>query len=646
MPSKKYRILFVGADRELASKLEFLLKGIDALDVVFHWARTSREGLLYVSDFFTDVVFIDPSLTKAKTARYLNLLKANLSSSALFLALGEANSTRSIARLLEMGFHTVLLKEDLHPSLLVHVLRMSEARRVLAERVSQRGRSHEDELQGLLPELCKHFPMGVWRFDLSTNSLEVSRVLQSILQLHQSIYTLPLSDFLRLVHPEDREAVRLFFLRDLEGENRFLFYRLVLDESRTQKMLLLSSEFSREAEEVVFGIQMELPDFAQSKAPVNKLRELSEWFLTHALNTLKHMSGSASLPIFKQITAIQQRKYLQDQPSVQELRNISTLVDIYVTTTNDLMSHYVLQRGIPETPSLPFVIDELSSLLESYFKRKADNASLHHQVKKRGDTSVRIIAQPGLIGFLFYNIIKGAIKLALPNSPAFFKHFHEKSGDVLICDFILQVKGKKVCKENQDLLKRIKDLAELEAIKLEGQEKAMALTSIAIGIVGLRKAGAKVRLNFTVRGRMIIKVRVYAPVFLENSPGMEALLFNPERILLWEPHAPHQLLVQNKLIQVFPHAEVDVCSDFEQVKARLRNTPYNLLLFYRQAMFQSEVEVWLAERFPGAPPLIFLTTTPNEDDRKRIEKYRNVHLFPTDFDGQDFVQAFAVQAVK
>ena len=646
MSSKKYRILFVGSDKELASKLEVLLKEIDSLEVFFHWARTSREGLQYVSDFLTDVVFVDPSLTKARTAHYIDLLKRSLSSSALFLALGNANSTKSIARLLEMGFHTVLFKKDLHPVLLGHVLRMSEARRTLAERNDQQRQVNEDALQAMLPELCNQVPIGVWEFDFSTNRLKVSRILQAVLQLHQSIYALPLSDFLRFIHPEDREAVRLFFLRPMPEKNRFLFYRWVLDENRTKKMLLLSSEFSGKQEGVRYGIQMELPTFRQDQVPNNQLISLSEWFLSHALDVLKQMSGSASLPIFKQITAIQQGKYMMENSFMKEFKNISTLVDIYVTTTNDLMSHYVLQRGIPETPSLPFVIDDLASLLESYFERKAENASLNLRIQKRGDTSVKIIAQPGLIGFLFYNMIKGAVKLAQPNTSAFFKHFHEKSGGVMICDFILQVKGSSICKENQKLLKAIKTLAELEFLKIEEQAQSMALTSIAIGIVGLRKTGAKIQLNFNDRGRMIIKVRLYAPVFLSDAGKSETLCFNPERILLWEPYAPHQLLVQNKLIQIFPHAVVDTFSHFEEVMERLENVSYSMLLFYHQAMFQQEVKAWLARRQQEAPPLIFLAALSDEESSRPMEKYNNVYLFPKKFGAKEFAKVFSPQAVE
>ncbi len=647
MSLKEYQVLLVSSDKELASKLELLLKEAHEGQVFFHWVRTSNSAIQEAKDFPVDAIFIDNSLTRAKTATYLQLLKELVAPSTLFFSLCEFSHERTLQKILEMGFDEVLPKTDLNATLLRHAIRIGKVRKEMQPTALQGLGMDERDLQTLLPDLCKHLPIGVWKFDFSINQLEVSRTSQALLQLHQSIYTLPLSDFLRLVHPEDREAVRDFFSRIQKREKTFLFYRLSLDRRQSKKMLLMRCDEAESSENTLLGIQMEFADSANGQEAFDKVREISEWFLQHAVNILKNMSSSASLLIFKQITAIQQqtRSNTNGNSSWQDLKNISTLVDIYVTTTNSLMSHYVLQRGFPSIPALPFVVADLTALLESYFERKAKHAFLKAQVKQRGNVQVQIIAQPGLMGFFFYNLIKGAIKIALPNTSALFKHEHEEVNGIMVCDFTLQLKVKSICSKNQHLLACIKNIDELQNLHIENKEDAMALTSLAIGIVGLRSAGAKLQVLFGTKERLVIKTKIYAPVFSSNPPANQLPLHEPERILLLEPYAPHQLLIQNKLIQAFPHVNIDVFSSFEEAREQMQKKQYDLLLFYRQSMFMEEVQKHLLMRKADMPPLIFIASAPEEKEKKLLQQYPQVHLLSKDFDPEQLTQILSAQPV-
>ncbi len=633
-----FHILLTSHSRQLASKVEILLKDALPGQINFHWARSEREGIQYALRHQTDLIFMDEPPHGKQMEKTLKWLRGDTQIPVIALC-PYGKGTQSPMDLLKAGFSDLLPKKELSAELLKHSITVNLAREALRAKNKDLQIPMGEESKSELAAICQNIPMGVWRYDFENKKIEISRNMQAALNLHQSIYQLEFADFERLAQPQDQKNIADFFSEQRDDDKWALFFRLASDQenSKPKRMLLLAAPNlakNKSEKDFLIGLQIPLPEDKTIGAGVDRVQEIGEWFLTSALKTLKNISGAASLPIFKQITRIQEQATL-GKAVLKEFKEISTLVDIYVSTSNDLMAHYILTRGIPSVGTLPFAIEDITSLLEAYFRKRCSSTGIKPEIKNLGNTDNVIIGSPGFIGFLFYNMIKALLKSAKPKTTALFQHEHKKlnnQSDMIACSFVMEAETKPLHPNDLKLLNSIKDAEELSRLCEKNKDQILNLTSFAIGAFSLRKAGNTIEFKQDKKGRLQIICRLYAPT-LESLDAKYDIPVN--NILLAEHYAPHQLLIQNNLINIFPHAYTDVFHSMKEAIHALRNKQYQLLFVYSSAIAFEYVTEWLKARGPESPPLVFLYEKYNKEEEQVANQYEQTYYLPKNFSAKD-----------
>lgn len=653
-------ILLASHSRELASKLETLLKEALPGQINFHWARSEKESIQYTLQHQLDVAFINDPINNSQTSKTVELLTQQAIVPVIALC-SHRKHNLSPAELLKIGFSDILLKEDLTPRILKHSILVNLDRNNLLNNVKKNHKIKEKNINQKLVDICKTIPLGAWKLDHINNELTFSDKMQTALHLHHSIYNLSLTDFMRLVHPEDRKKIENFFNHTQRGETLSASFRLSPHHNHNKKdqhknILLLTTPCQQNTEKnLVQGLQITLPENKNYKPGADRHQEIGEWFLDNALETLKELSGSASLPIFKQITRIQQETTRMQNSAEQkknshkeyahteykpgkthpksdilkDLKDISALVDIYVKTSNDLTAYYILTRGIPNLNEFPFVINDITSLLEAYFKKKARAASIHAVIENLGGGDQIIMGNPGFLGFLFYNLIKAVIKIARPHSSATFRHEHKKSNtdQKVNCSLEITAQTQRILPDDLKLLNNIKNPQEIGKIVAEERGKTLTLSSMAICAIGLRLQENDIWFEQSRGGNLRISCKLYAKP--KNSKAQNNIPI--DNILLLEPYPPHQLLIQGKLINFFPQAQIDIFNDEKKMLAAVREKPYQALFISSSHLFSETIKKWLKNEYTSPAPLIFLHETHSKKEEAMVQKLERAHYIPKTF---------------
>ena len=595
---------------------------------------------------------MDEPSHNVQTSKIIKLLTSKTNAPIIALCTYKKQNL-SPFELLKIGFSDLLLKEDLTAGLLKHNLLTNLARNELTECREKPKKLEEKGIRKEFVDICKTIPLGLWKFDHTNNQLNFSGKMQEDLNLHPSIYNLSLTDFIRLVYPEDQKKVELFFrhLQNKRTTSTTFRFSLPYKKGQHKNILLLAAPGPQNAgKDFTQGLQIILPKKENLISDDDRHREIGEWVLNNALETLKEVSGSASLPIFKQITRIQQ-KVGQMQKGVEPtdetsshsenltkevagknamlkgLKDMSSLVDIYVKMSNDLMAYYMLTRGIPHLNELPFVIEDITSLLEAYFKKKARMASVRPVIENLGGGKQVILGNPGFSGFLFYNLIKAVIKITQPHSTATFRHQHKKSdsGKIIHCTLEISAQTEKIHPDDLKLLNTIKGTKEIGKTATKDKEKILKLVPMAICAIGLRSQGNSISFKQSPGGNLFISSKLYAET-LEVKDHTSA-----EHILLLEPYAPRQLLLQSKLLNFFPQARIDIFDDENKMLAAARQKSWNLIFISSSYLRSDAFRKWLEDERTPQTPLVFLYQIHNKREAEIIQKLEQTYYLPKTF---------------
>ena len=664
-------ILLASHSRELASKLETLLKEALPGQINFHWARSEKESIQYTLQHQLDILFMSDPANNAQTSKTIELLTHRATIPVIALCSYTKQNFRPF-ELLKIGFSDLLLKEDLTPQLLRHNILTNLARNELLSSHEKPEKTKGQDVNQELIDICKNIPMGIWKFDYTNNELTFSDKMQAALNLHQSIYNLSLTDFMRLVHPEDRKKMEAFFSHAQREKTFSTSFRLSAHHKKDQhkNILLLAAPSQKNAEKnLTQGLQIILPENENRKPGNDRYQEIGEWFLDNALETLKEVSGSASLPIFKQITRIQQEaarmqklaertkkpeeEYTPIENSLKKintesiilkgLKDISTLVDIYVKTSNDLMAHYILTRGIPNLNELPFLIDDITSLLEAYFKKKARVASIQAVIENLGGGKQVIMGNPGFSGFLFYNLIKAVLKIARPHSSATFRHEHKKSesGRRVNCTLEIIAQTEKIHSSDLKLLNSIKEPHEIGGLIASEKSKILTLSSMAICAFGLRSQENDIQFEQNKGGTLRISCKLYAKPQSSRAKDNMAI----DNILVLDPYAPHQLLIQGKLINFFPQANIDVFDNEEKMLATVKEKIYQVIFISSSYLSSGLIKKWQENERTLQTPLVFLYETHSKKEEAMVQKYKQAYYIPKTFSFDDLKTIKTTQTI-
>ncbi len=311
------------------------------------------------------------------------------------------------------------------------------------------------------------------------------------------------------------------------------------------------------------------------------------------------------------------------------LKDISTLVDIYVKTSNDLTAYYILTRGIPNLNEFPFVINDITSLLEAYFKKKARAASVQAIIENLGGGDQVIMGNPGFLGFLFYNLIKAVIKIARPHSSATFRHEHKKleADQKVNCTLEITAQTQRIYPDDLKLLNSIKEPHEIGQIIAEERGKALTISSMAICAIGLRLLENDIRFEQSRGGNLRISCKLYA----KSQTYREQNAMSIDNILLLEPYPPHQLLIQGKLINFFPQTQIDIFDDEKKMFTAVREKTYQALFISSPHLFSEPVKKWLENEYTSPAPLIFLYETHSKKEEAMVQKLKRAHYIPKTF---------------
>ncbi len=220
-----------------------------------HKAKTFQEGLDIIRHNNIDLVLLDLALDDTAGFNTLRLFQQEVPTIPVIVLTGTSSEVLGM-QIVRAGAQDYLVKGNFDGKQLIrairHSIRRFKAQVELREQLSEA--QHQEKRSQLLHQLVK---LGSWELNLLDNTMKWSDEMYHLLGYAAKSFDPKLSDYLRMVHAEDQEKVKVFFQdatrHSKQGQmehrtvlynraiHHFLIKAQVISEESSGKVMLIGS---------------------------------------------------------------------------------------------------------------------------------------------------------------------------------------------------------------------------------------------------------------------------------------------------------------------------------------------------------------------------------------------------------------------
>src|SRR5262249_6829072 len=265
-PSTQGTVLVVDAEEQV----HLLAAGsFESLGLVVHTASRGSEVIAEARRLRPDAIVLDlslPDISAFEVCRELNVLAESRNSPIAVLVM--ADDIRSIEMAYQIGAADFSLKPPNWLVLAHRVRHLIRAARVNAAALLR------SEVQ--LANAQRLARLGWWEWDLERDCLTASDEFRRILGVKEQEAPTKLSDFLRFIHPGDRERI-VRPAQNSDGNERFGVEYRVIRKDREQRVVSQQAQISRDDSGRVVRMLASIMDVSDQKLNERRIHLLAEF---------------------------------------------------------------------------------------------------------------------------------------------------------------------------------------------------------------------------------------------------------------------------------------------------------------------------------------------------------------------------------
>ncbi len=475
-----------------------------------------------------------------------------------------------------------------------------------------------------------HF--GNWEMDLVSNTMQWSEEMKRIFGMPPSKTEFTLTDYLEVVHPEDRRAVEAYFDQVMKaGHKVHIEHRLLVHGTRIRHIALRARiHVDEQAQKpVLLGVVQDITErkLNEQLRMEQKMSRTAARISREALSELGFQIRTPMASVLNLLFLLNKTRLAPEQKELLQALQVS--VDDLLLAVNNLLNFSVFADAEVTRNELEQDVGQLLQQIRQALALKAQNAGLELEFQVDRDMPQRLQFDPALTLQVLYNLIDSTIQFAASRSAIVVGISHRvASADAQWLEVGVHV-AQPLLDENSLALLRAgeKILESIEEEHLQQKETRAAL-SMAISARIARGLGGAFELAYDeVQGELSVKLRLPATIVsaLRRFSGGKPEV--PLKILLVEDHFLNQIATKQILTTWSPLVTVDIAENglvgYEKFKAH----GYDLVLMDIQMPEMNGIDAARKIRELSDVPIIALTAHASRQEQdKCMEAGMNDYL--------------------
>ena len=487
---------------------------------------------------------------------------------------------------------------------------------------------HENERS--LKEAQSLAKLGSWNYNIITGHSILSDEMYPILEADPSQERFTMEDFIRLVHPEDKEKfIQLLRLAFNEHQPYTVQHRLVLPSGRTKYIYANGRPVADTYGTVVrlIGTMQDVTDQINVQQELIKAKELAEEAARVKQEFLANMSHEIRTPMnaILGFSRLLLRAGMDDEAQ-EYTQSIYESANTLLVVINDILDFSKIEAGKLSIEQVHFSLNKQLKLLERLFRVRVDEECVQLVFETDPALPDALVGDPVRIYQILNNLISNAIKFTDRGSVEVSTTVVEKVDDQFRVQIAVRDTGTGIAadkletifesfsQEKGDTTRRFGGTG----LGLSIVKKLVQLMDGDIRVTSREKVGSEFAVTFLLgKGDAALIEAEVAPV---DSLSLEML--EGVRILLAEDNRNNQLLAKKFLSDVGCH--VDIAVDGQAAVFQIQQEPYDLVLMDIQMPIMDGLQATKAIKELGAPwcdiPIIAMTAHALKEEERRYRK--------------------------
>jgi PAS domain S-box-containing protein len=581
-------------------------------------AETFFEGMDVINKRDIDIVLLDLSLPDSTGFKTLNRYMDTTPGIPVVVLTGVNNEIVG-NQAVKAGAQDFLVKGQYDGKLLGRVIRYSMQRYKTQQKLEETARDLVmNERRIVKAQQLAGF--GNWEMDLVSNEMIWTDEVYRIFGFHPGGVTTGLSEFIDLIHPEDRETAESFFEKAVkDGKLHKAELRIVVDGTSIKHLALHAQIFFEEMNQrllLVGGIQ----DITERKVSEQLIMKQN---IERQTSILKEEAlADMSFHIRTPLSSIVNLLYLIESTTVNNqqkelVEGLKTSVDDLSLMINNLLNFSMLvsQNMKPERDE--FNVRDFFNSLNKVIQIKADHASLKLDFKMVGEIPDKIVTDSKKLTQIIYNLVDYAGHNSPPNGKINIDVACTESADKSQTHLKLLVSytGKMMT------MTQIKEVSEdnklLETFKNDNNETDQQQLGLAIVNKLTKILGGELNINNksvadTTTFEVKFQVKTVKALNVDGSAPT-----SPLKILLVEDHFLNQIATKKVLLSWSSLITVDIAENGMIAVEKFKAHGYDLILMDIQMPIMNGMDATIRIREKSQVPIIALTANASKTEADR-----------------------------
>ncbi len=641
--NKEISILLIEDNAGDVQLVELYLKDASFKYDLLH-AETLFEGIALMKRFEIDIVLLDLSLPDTQGFKTLGKYLEQAAQVPVVVLTGVNNEIIG-NQAVKAGAQDFLVKGQFDGKLLGRVLRYSLQR----SRDKQKIEADRRELtlnERRISKAQQLVSFGNWEMDIISHEMmwteEVFRIFGDPFRTpNQVLPNMGLSNYLRMVHIEDRAHVEAFFENAIKnGLLNKIEHRIVITETMTMKWIALHAQahFEEMTQQVMLvgGVQ----DITERKLSEQLIMEQN---ITRQTNLLKEeVLSDLGFHIRTPLSSIVNFLYLMEQSNLPNSQReivdgLKSSIDDLSLMVNNLLNFSMLVAQDLKLEEETFDPKDFFAAIEKVLRIKSDSAKVHLEFACTGESfDNKMKGDAKKITQIIYNLMDHAVRHTPKGSSIVFDMDVIAAPTVARAAKMQQRDGLRISMTHSGLGLTTDQINELlgdnkilETILPSGHsedstfdpfwkdhEKPIGL-AIVIKLVKILGGGIRVKNSGTDCSIFEVEFPIRVERVAEVTNGSPNA---PVRILLVEDHFLNQMATRKLLVAWSPFVEVDVADNGLIALEKFRAIDYDLILMDLQMPVLNGFDATVRIREKSQVPIVALTASANRSEALRCHE--------------------------
>lgn len=626
MHNKPTNILLVEDNAGDVQLVKFFLKDA-AFKYELFCAETLHEAFEKISNFTIDIVLLDLSLPDSQGFRTLGRFLEKVPHLPFIVMTGINNEIIG-NQAIKAGAQDFLVKGQFEGKLLGRAIRYALHR--FKEKQKLEGEKRELMLtDNVKSKVQQIIGFGHWELDIISQEMTWTDEVFRIFGMQPNSYATGVSNYLRLVHHDDRPLVENFF--DIVAKRNKLQkieHRVILDGTSIKWVSLQGQVFYEEMTQrtlIVGGVL----DITERK--LNEQLIIEQNIHRQTISLKNEVLSDMSFHIRTPLSSIGNLLYLLDNVQVthqqrEYLDGIKTSVDDLSLMVNNLLNFSTLVAQNLRVEEDEIRIKEFLEGLEKVLRIKANTTKIRLDFELPDNLPDKIFADGKKITQIAYNLVDHATRYSLTASSMVFQIEMQPQQSTKNTPSLRQTAFFKIVMKHTArgvTIAQLRDmLAEnkiLESFHQEGDD----LQKKQIGLAIVNKL---VRL---LNGTLDIKQQSGDWISFEVAFPISFMILNnqetgkpsePVKILLVEDHYLNQMATRRLLTAWSPFVTVDIAENGLIAVEKFREYGYDLVLMDLQMPTMNGFDATVRIRERSDVPIIALSASANKSETERCRE--------------------------